>query len=349
MASLSRMAAILAAPACAAVVDLVVIEGEHSACPENFGKVHPNDGLNGDLNQGAGGQYIYLCVQTGVTDQPITDLTVVAEGGSEGGCGDLGGDWHRVQQAQGSNGDLNHGAGGKYIYLCYRKQAGRGPILDLNLNKGDCGGGFFRAPTDKDSNGDLNQGAGGEYIYLCASRGCSATSVEGKWVIHGGQIAGETSEDWTIGTHQSTSETKTEDWQHSVSVKVSQGWKFEGAQGGVEITGTISHETSTSYTSAWSEDDSHTYKVTYSAKDRGKQPWQFQFSPSDTCGNKVQSNAQTLAITEGAFRPPCCVPGFATDAPAYKTCHSKETMVAGGAAYGCKVAKMLNVSNEVFV
>jgi len=349
----SLIAITLTAPACGAVVDLIVIEGKHSSCPEHFHKVQHSDNLNGDLNQGSGGDFIWLCAKEDVTGKPITDLTVVAEGGSEGGseegCGDLGGHWHRARQEQGSNGDLNHGAKGKYIYLCYRKDTTKGPIMQLKLNDADCDSGFFRANTDKKSNGDLNQGAHGKYIFLCASRGCRATGVQGRWVLHGGQIAGETSEEWTLGTHQSTSATSTEDWKQSVSVKVSQGWKFMGEAGSGEITGSVAHQTSISYTSAWSEDDSHTYKVQYSKDDRGKQPWQFQFSPSDSCGITVHSSAQTLAITEGAFRPPCCVPGYAVDAPAYKVCHSQDTMVSGGEEYGCMVARQFDVSEALLV
>lgn len=345
----SLMAVMLIAPACGAVVDLIAIEGKHSSCPEGFHKVQHNGNLNGDLNQGSGGDFIWLCVKEDVTGEPITDLTVVAERSSEEGCGDLGQHWRRVRQEQGSNGDLNHGAKGKYIYLCYRKHGNNGPIMQLKLNDADCDAGFFRAHTDKDSNGDLNQGAHGKYIYLCASRGCKATSVQGRWVVHGGQIAGETSETWTLGTHQSTSTTSTEDWKQSVSAKVSQGWKFMGQGGSGEITGSVAHETSISFSSAWSQDDSHTFKVQYSEEDRGKQPWQFQFSSSDSCGQTVQSSAQTLAITEGAFRPPCCVPGYAVDAPAYKVCHSQDTMVSGGEAYGCNVAQQLNASGAMLV
>lgn len=334
----------LSYPAFSAVVDLVAIEGKHSACPENFNKVQHNGNLNGDLNQGAGGKYIWFCVRESATDKPITDLTVVAEGGSEGGCGDLGKYWHRVGQQQGSNGDLNHGSGGKYIYLCYKKDPLRGPISALKLNDGDCDSGYYRAGTDKDSNGDLNQGAGGKYIYMCFKRGCKATTVQGRWVVHGGQIAGETSEVWTVGTHQSFSETKTDDWKRSVTETIKDGWKFEGLEGGIEITGTWAHETSKSFTAAWSEDDSHKYTVKYTAQDRGKQPWQFQFSPRDSCGNTAISVAQSLAITEGAWRLPCCVPGFASDAPTYMVCHSKETMVYNGEKYGCKTATQLNAT-----
>ncbi len=82
------------------------------------------------------------------------------------------------------NVDLNKGAGGKYIYLCYGKDDGIadswGPIKNIrvygteggapsgmstegcaqiNLNNGDCIGKFIKAVNG--SNGDFNQGSGG--------------------------------------------------------------------------------------------------------------------------------------------------------------------------------------------
>ena len=112
MVSLHCLVALaLTTPAWGAILDLIVIEGKHSGCPENFNKVQRSHDLDGDLNEGAGGAYIWLCVREGLSDEPITSLNVVAEGGSDGGCGSLGSDWHRMRQEQGSNGDLNHGAG----------------------------------------------------------------------------------------------------------------------------------------------------------------------------------------------------------------------------------------------
>lgn len=71
--------------------------------------------------------------------------------------------------------DLNMGAGGKYIYLCYTKEHDKTPIKYLKLHLGS----KFPSPhitspwqVVRNSNGygypgtDLNEGAGGDWIYL---------------------------------------------------------------------------------------------------------------------------------------------------------------------------------------
>lgn len=325
------------------VVDLIVIEGLHSACPEDYSKVSTGDdnGLTGNFNQGTLlGSYIWLCVKSG-KDDPITDLTVVASTDEDQGCGNLKGDWHRVKQQQGSNGDFNHGVGGlphEYVYLCYKKDPSKAGLANLAITAGDCASGTYRIPTDKDSNGDFNQKAGGKYIYLCFSRGCKATKVTGQWVTHGGQIASTGEESWTYGTDYTHSESETESWSNSVTKSVNLGFSFKGVTGGVDISGTISHEISLSYSYSWSTTTSDTYQVDFDKSMIGKQPWQFQFTPYDSCGHAEVSAAKALAITEGAYQPPCCLPGYAKDAPAYKTCVSADAMIPNGTAYGCTVA-----------
>jgi hypothetical protein len=61
--------------------------------------------------------------------------------------------------------DLNAGAGGDYIYVCYKRGVGA-PITGLCVTLGSGGGTplpdarYTRIPVD------LNDGAGGEYIWL---------------------------------------------------------------------------------------------------------------------------------------------------------------------------------------
>lgn len=153
----------------AAIVDLIVIEGQNAACPRQYEKIATSDSLNGDFNQGAGGSDIWLCIKSSLDEQPITGLVVVAEDSKEDGCGDLDVSWHRISEEQGSNGDFNHGAGGKYIYICYRKEAGEAALLDMSIHEQDCDNGMLRMNQDKDSNGDFNQGSGGKSIYMCAA------------------------------------------------------------------------------------------------------------------------------------------------------------------------------------
>ena len=80
------------------------------------------------------------------------------------------------------NVDLNEGAGGKWIFLCYTKESGQSPIRDMKL----WAGGRDPSPrinspwtvvTNSDGYGypgaDLNKGAGGDWIYLYENRSTS--------------------------------------------------------------------------------------------------------------------------------------------------------------------------------
>ncbi|WP_019700644.1 hypothetical protein [Paracidovorax oryzae] len=73
-----------------------------------------------DLNQGAGGKYIYVGYQRG-TANPITDVRFEAYDSAQQNS-IPGWEWSPV--------DLNEGAGGKYIYM-YWKRGGAAPITNL--------------------------------------------------------------------------------------------------------------------------------------------------------------------------------------------------------------------------
>lgn len=325
-------------------MELQVIEGKRSACPENFFKVKAGFGLDGDFNQGSFGRYIWLCVREsndGEATDAITNLTVVGAGRSVEGCGDLEGDWHRVEQAQGSNGDFNHGAFGKRIYLCYMKDPDAAPITNLETSQGDCIVDMYRIAHNNQSDGDFNEGSFGKHIYLCFQRGCRATSVVGRWVPHNGQIFTTGSEVWSKGMRYQHSESKTVGWKESVTYKASEGWTYEGDSGSVEVSTTIAQETSTTYSSAWSTTSTHSYQVDYTSDMIGRQAWQFQFVVTDSCTHVETGYVAAMAVTTGAFQPPCCVPGYAVDAPTYKVCHSTDSMIFNGTQHGCSVAGVL--------
>jgi hypothetical protein len=63
--------------------------------------------------------------------------------------------------------DLNAGAGGDFIFLCFTRIAVLGPpITDVTVTLGDSFGipppiGYTKIPVD------LNKGAGGAFIFLC--------------------------------------------------------------------------------------------------------------------------------------------------------------------------------------
>lgn len=115
-----------------------------------------------DLNESVGGQYIYLCEhrQSGSdTDgqKCITDIQFVT---GENAKPPLG--YEIIRQ------DLNRGAGGEYIYLCYKLEDydSERAIKDISFVKGDNPEifppyGYKKVPQD------LNAGSGGLYIFLC--------------------------------------------------------------------------------------------------------------------------------------------------------------------------------------
>jgi hypothetical protein len=80
------------------------------------------------------------------------------------------------------NGDLNQGAKGKYIYLCYTRNKNYGPpITGIYVYSGKNSThypnpGYFHAHNSSgynplgDRGADLNKGAGGDFIYLLVTR-----------------------------------------------------------------------------------------------------------------------------------------------------------------------------------
>lgn len=142
------------------IVDLKVIEGDSASigAPSGFTKI------DCDLNKGAGGKYIYLCVKKQANAAPADCVTALAiiSGNSSGISAPAG--FQKLPE------DLNKGAGGKYIYLCYKKGGGA-PIANIDFVTGssesaiaDASCGFYTIMQD------LNEGAGGKYIYLCYQR-----------------------------------------------------------------------------------------------------------------------------------------------------------------------------------
>lgn len=118
-----------------------------------------------DVNQGAGGRYLYFAYHIG-NGVPITDIRTVY------------GDDRNVTIPQSPSGqpyqkigvDLNLGAGGKYIYACTTTDPAAGAaITGLKVIAGNSPNIQPEAPYQRDGL-DLNLGAGGDYVYLCYSR-----------------------------------------------------------------------------------------------------------------------------------------------------------------------------------
>ncbi len=81
------------------ITDLVVITGKTSSCPAGFNRVQQAGNSNGDFNQGAGGQFIYLCVERQMGKGAISRVEIVASDSVDDGCpGSTFGDAQRIQQ-----------------------------------------------------------------------------------------------------------------------------------------------------------------------------------------------------------------------------------------------------------
>jgi len=109
----------------------------------------------------------------GQAQEMISEVTVI-RGGSSGIQPPAG--YTRI------NADLNAGAGGDYIYLCYKKGVGA-PITGLCVTIDS--GAPPANPKYTRINVDLNDGAGGDYIYLWYTKDPDCAAIQDVMVQFG--------------------------------------------------------------------------------------------------------------------------------------------------------------------
>lgn len=113
-----------------------------------------------DLNEGAGGEYVYLCYSTDPSKGPPITAIQVAASSSKDDCDCIPPGYTKVE------GDLNKGAGGKYVYVSYVTGTKAKPVTEITFVTDDS---KLIWPRDSDFyriNQDCNEGAGGRYIYM---------------------------------------------------------------------------------------------------------------------------------------------------------------------------------------
>lgn len=149
-----------------AINDLIVLIDD-SIVPFGYNKI------NHDLNEGAGGRYLYFAFHPGNQNpSPITDIQCIyGDSSSVGDSPDLGLPRAPSGQPYTKLGtDLNMGAGGRYIYACITRDPSAGtPITAIDVISGDSANIQPHPPFRRDDL-DLNLGSGGKYIYLVYSR-----------------------------------------------------------------------------------------------------------------------------------------------------------------------------------
>lgn len=219
--------------------------------------------------------------------------------------------------------------------MCIRRGGPHQPIADLKLidDSQDCDPGTYGVPHEPTLTGNLNEEAGDSPIYLCFKRAvqpssCMAQMVSGKWVGHGALMSRE-SESWTYGIQVAHQESNREEWRLSATSSVRQGWKLLGVNSSVAISGSLAHQTSEAWSDAWEVGKDRSISLVHEATDTGKYAWKFVFTFTDSCGHTEHAILRDVAITAGAWQEPCCIPGFAMDAPYYRTCHIEKAMIPG--------------------
>lgn len=139
------------------IADIMVV---HSKTKEKIIIPEGYEIIDVDLNEGAGGDYIYFCIKRDTTkENGIDDIKFLCGNTSNLSC-PVG--YEKV------NVDLNKGAGGKYIYLC-KHRGSKNPLIDIKVIRSNTKDaaipeGYYKIPQD------LNEGTKGKYIYLCYLR-----------------------------------------------------------------------------------------------------------------------------------------------------------------------------------
>ena len=138
------------------IEDIIAVLGKNPTVPSGY-KLIPKD-----LNEDAGGQYIYLAVST--TDniaKAISGVNVFADSKAAGWPIQRG--YDSIQQ------NLSEGAMGKYVYLCTTKNMKNKPITGLTVISGSSSCTYPADPSWIRIEQDCNEDAGGKFVYVCYS------------------------------------------------------------------------------------------------------------------------------------------------------------------------------------
>lgn len=125
-----------------------------------------------DLNQGSGGNYIYLCYKLGPKANAITNLLCnYSSSSSKRGNYELKDGSGKTAIYYRIDVDLNRGSGGKYIYLNTTRNSRYSPIRRVDAGLERPTNEWSAVPWDNSTSAaDVNKGSGGKYIYIFVKR-----------------------------------------------------------------------------------------------------------------------------------------------------------------------------------
>lgn len=154
------------------ITDVKVIYGDNKDLDPGVGwqRVNRRDDarVGQDLNEGAGGDYIYLAYQKKPGRTPLTGLQVAYASNRKDVHVPEG--YEVVKDDEGEEVDLNKGAHGPFIWLCKTHDPSFAPITGVTVIASDKEVKIGPRNYEGFIPVDLNKGSGGKYIYLCFTR-----------------------------------------------------------------------------------------------------------------------------------------------------------------------------------
>jgi hypothetical protein len=135
-------------------------------CPPGMQRIQAGHGWDSDFNDGAGGDYVYLCAGTSPSTAPVSDLRAVVTATSQptGACPD---GYEQIAGNMNSKSSKNH----RFVYLCASRNTSRPALVGLAGEKAStgCSPGTEAVATEAGS-AAFNFDAAGVGVVLCMER-----------------------------------------------------------------------------------------------------------------------------------------------------------------------------------
>lgn len=160
-------------------------------------------------------------------------------------------------------------------------------------------------------------------FYVCdLKQRCEVESAFGTWKYIE-TISGSLSFTYKWGITDGGEHTKTKEWQDSMTASISTGFNILVLSGEASISRTTAMREAEVYKEAWTRTEGGERTLSFEKSEIGNVLWKWEFYARDSCSGNTNTEIVTrdYAITEGAWREPCCLPGYGLDHH-YKQCHS---------------------------
>ena len=166
------------------------------------------------------------------------------------------------------------------------------------------------------------------YVCNVHQRCIAAGKQQGSWK-YVQTIANSGSRHYSYHSTERNSKSSSSEWSKSLTTSVSAGFEYMGASSSVEVSSTVARTQARSLETALEEGYAETQTYTISPESVGLGLWQFEFTAKDTCRHTERIKTHEFIYTDGRFRSPCCLPGYAmgVQPPDVYTCYQKDYQV----------------------